>query len=213
MKFNLLLLFILVGLQAFTQALTQTLRGTVKDKETQTALAGVMVTLMPINFSKTTDSDGTFTFQDLPIARYSIQFSSVGYENRSMSNVELGSGKEVVLSIELTESITTLQEVVVKSQIAKDRTINDMAMVSGRQFSVQESNRYAGGYADASRMAMSFAGVTSAGNDQNNEIVIRGNSPKGLLWRLEGVEIPNPNHFGDGQGATSGIISMLNSAS
>ena len=62
-------------------------------------------------------------------------------------------------------------------------------------------------------MALNFAGVTNAGSDQNNEIIIRGNSPKGLLWRMEGIEIPNPNHFGDGQGSTSGIISMINSTS
>jgi hypothetical protein len=62
-------------------------------------------------------------------------------------------------------------------------------------------------------MSLNFAGVTNAGSDQNNEIIIRGNSPKGLLWRMEGIEIPNPNHFGDGQGSTSGIISMINSTS
>jgi hypothetical protein len=137
----------------------------------------------------------------------------VGYDKSTLANIELGSGKETVLSVELSESVTTLNELVVHKENLKDQTINDMALVSGRQFSVQESNRYAGGYADASRMVMSFAGVTSSGNDQNNEIVIRGNSPKGLLWRIEGVEIPNPNHFGDGQGSTSGVISMLNSGS
>jgi hypothetical protein len=198
---------------AFAQIPTQTLRGAIIDKEIQSALPGVNVTLLPLNIVGATDADGRFAFPNLPIGRYALMFSLVGYENKTMGNVELLSGKETVLKVELTESITTLNELVVKNPVLKDQTINDMALVSGRQFSVQESNRYAGGYQDASRMVMSFAGVTSSGNDQNNEIVIRGNSPKGLLWRLEGVEIPNPNHFGDGQGSTSGIISMLNSAS
>lgn len=166
-------------------------------------IPGANVTILPINQTLILDENGTFRFLKLPIGRYTLIFSIVGFEKKTLSNIELGSGKEVVLSIEMTESITTLKEVIVNRQILKNQTINDMALVSGHQFSVQESNRYAGGYADASRMVMSFAGVTSAGNDQNNEIVIRGNSPKGLLWRLEGVEIPNPNHFGDGQGATN----------
>lgn len=213
LKHFLSILLVVLNLFVFAQSPTQTLRGTLIDKETQSIIPGANVTILPINQTLILDENGTFRFLKLPIGRYTLIFSIVGFEKKTLSNIELGSGKEVVLSIEMTESITTLKEVIVNRQILKDQTINDMALVSGRQFSVQESNRYAGGYADASRMVMSFAGVTSAGNDQNNEIVIRGNSPKGLLWRLEGVEIPNPNHFGDGQGATSGIISMLNSAS
>ena len=117
------------------------------------------------------------------------------------------------MPVELEEAPQFLREVVVVSERAKDRAKNEMAMVSTRQFSVTEANRYAGGFQDPARMALNFAGVTNAGSDQNNEIIIRGNSPKGLLWRMEGIEIPNPNHFGDGQGSTSGIISMINSTS
>src|SRR5207344_2578156 len=92
----------------------------------------------------------------------------------------------------------------------KDKTVanNDMATVSVRTFSVEEAERYAGVRNDVSRMASNYAGVQNA-NDAVNDIVIRGNSPYGLLWRLEGVDIPNPNHFGD-FGSTGGPVSMLN---
>jgi hypothetical protein len=198
---------------ATAQTPTQNLRGKVLDKETQQALPGVSILISPSNKGIITDNEGNFRFEKLPIGRYSLTFSMIGYDKRTLPTLEIGSGKELILTIEMTESPQFLKEVVVKAEQSKEKTLNELAMVSGRQFTVQESNRYAGGYADPARMAMAFAGVTSAGNDQNNEIVIRGNSPKGLLWRLEGVEIPNPNHFGDGQGSTSGIISMINSGS
>lgn len=191
----------------------QTLRGKVLDKDTQQPLPGASVIINEIKKGTITSENGTFTFEKLPIGRYSLSISMVGFLTTNIPIVELGSGKEIVLNIEMAENPQFLNEIVVKAEYDKQKTINDLALVSGRQFTVQETNRYAGGYGDPSRMAMSFAGVASAGNDQNNEIVIRGNSPKGLLWRLEGVEIPNPNHFGDGQGSTSGIISMLNSTS
>lgn len=212
-KFFFTFLFLHLNLLIYAQSPTQTLRGTILDKETQSFIPGVNVTILPLNQTVSSGIDGTFKFQKIPIGRYTIVFSMMGFDKKTLANIELGSGKEVVMQIEMVESTIVLNEILVKGEQLKDQTINDMVLVSGRQFSVAESNRYAGGYADASRMVMSFAGVTSSGNDQNNEIVIRGNSPKGLLWRLEGVEIPNPNHFGDGQGSTSGIISMLNSAS
>lgn len=198
---------------AFSQDFMQSIRGKIVDKETQTALYLVTVVLDGGASSVLSDSTGVFVFENIPIGRHTLSFSSVGYDSQFLSSLELSSGKELILRIELSEKPLFLEEITVKGERSKDFSLNEYALVSGRQFTVQESNRYAGGYADPSRMAMAFAGVTSAGNDQNNEIVIRGNSPKGLLWRLEGVEIPNPNHFGDGQGATSGIISMINSGS
>ena len=176
-------------------------------------MPGVSVSIVASNKGTNTDNEGSFRFEKLPIGRYSLVFSMIGYENRTLPTLEIGSGKEIVLTVEMVESPQFLNEIIVKAELSKEKTLNDLAMVSGRQFTVQESNRYAGGYGDPARMAMAFAGVTSSGNDQNNEIVIRGNSPKGLLWRLEGIEIPNPNHFGDGQGSTSGIVSMINSGS
>ncbi len=83
-----------------------------------------------------------------------------------------------------------------------------MSTISSRTFSIEETQRYAGARNDVARMALNYAGV-AAGNDATNEIIIRGNSPNGLLWQLEGVEISNPNHFGF-MGATGGPVGMLN---
>lgn len=83
-----------------------------------------------------------------------------------------------------------------------------MATVSARSFTVEETSRYAGSLNDPSRMAANYAGVSST-SDARNDIIIRGNSPLGVLWRLNGMEIPNPNHFGS-LGTTGGPVSILN---
>ena len=192
---------------------TGIIRGKILDRETQLSLEGVSVQLLEGNKGMYSNISGQFYFEKLPPGRYTLLFSLIGYQQGSIQSVEVTSGKEALIEIQLVESPIQLEEITIQAETDKSRASNELAFVSGRQFSVQESNKFAGGYSDPSRMAMSFAGVTSSGNDDNNEIIIRGNSPKGLLWRLEGIEIPNPNHFGDGQGSTSGIISMINSSS
>jgi len=101
-----------------------------------------------------------------------------------------------------------MDEVVVKAGGNPQDAINELAMVSSRGFDMEETNRYAGSRNDPARMAQNFAGVSGA-NDSRNDIIIRGNSPTGVLWRLEGIDIPNPNHFG-AMGTTGGPVSILN---
>ncbi len=155
-----------------------------------------------------TDMEGYYTLQNVPIGRISIQATFVGYEPFTANNLELTSGKELILNFEITEQIITMEEIVIKAEDNKIETNNEMTTVSGRQFTIEESMRYAGARNDISRMAQNFAGVRGA-NDAVNDIIIRGNSPVGLLWRLEGIDIPNPNHFGD-FGSTGGPVSILN---
>ena len=210
-----LMFFLCMGLfrNSQGQAITQQLRGTLLDHQTKKPLTDVSVMIRDANLRCISDSNGNFSFKKLPIGKYDLIFLKMGFQNAQMTGVELNSGKEVVLEIEMEESVTTLKEVVINSVKNKDQVNNPFSLVSTRQFGPQEAVRYAGGFQDPARMALAFAGVTNSGSDDNNEIVIRGNSPRGLLWRLEGVEIPNPNHFADGQGSTSGIVSMINAYS
>jgi hypothetical protein len=120
----------------------------------------------------------------------------------------ISSGKETELNISLTENIQQLNEVTVSSRRNRFGAQNEFASVSARSFSVEEAKRYAATVSDPARMAMNFMGV-SGSNDRENGIVVRGNSPKGVLWRLEGIEIPNPNHFSS-LGTSGGAVSMLN---
>lgn len=191
----------------YAQPVTQNVRGSIVDKNSQIPLPGVNVILLNSTPLKgtVTDLNGDFNLTEIPVGRQSIKVSFIGYNPITLNNLEVRSGKELILKLELEEKI--LEEVVVNAY-RKNNPINDMASISARSFTIEETERYAGSWGDPSRMAVNFAGVM-AGGDQVNDIIIRGNSPNGLLWRMEGINIPNPNHFGS-LGTTGGPISMLN---
>lgn len=204
------IIFIYVG-NVYTQNLTQTIRGTVIDKESKVALPGASIVLPDIVplYGCTSDLNGKFKMENVPVGRHSLKISFIGYEEVHLKNLELNSAKELVLTIELTEKIYSSKEVIIKAENLKENTVNEMSVISSRQITVEETNKYAGTWGDVSRMAVNFAGVT-APSDERNDIVVRGNSPMGILWRLNGVEIPNPNHFAQA-GSSGGAISMINS--
>ncbi len=194
----------------FSQTLTQTIRGTVTDKDSKSLLTGATIIAVETNpvIGNISDETGKFKLEKVPLGRYTIKASYLGYEDVVLSNIVLTSGKEIVLAIEMQQKIIQGEGVTVLSNRDRDKTNNDLISISGRNFQPEETWRYAGTRADPSRMAANYAGVVSA-NDTRNDIIVRGNSPSGVLWKLEGVEIPNPNHF-SGQGATGGPMSMLN---
>jgi hypothetical protein len=196
---------------AIAQRITQTIRGRVYDSESLVSLPGatVIIPLAGELTGTTTDGDGNFVFPDVPVGRIDLRVSYIGYEEYHIYNLLVSSGREIFLNIPLTTSSFALGEVVIRPEREKERAINQMATVSARSFSVEDAQRYAGGMDDPSRLAGAFAGVIPNTVD-NNEIVIRGNAAKGLLWRLEGVEIPAPNHFA-GRFSGGGVNTMFNS--
>ncbi len=208
--------FILLTLIALSGALMaqghhQAVRGTVVDGDTRQPLIGATIVVPGSDplIGTTTDLDGRFTLDKVPVGRISLQVRSLGYEEQTLANLLVNSAKELVLEVKMQESVTQLQEVVVSGKQGHGEVRNDMAVMSARKISVEETSRIAGGINDPARMVTTFPGV--AGDPAgDNTIIVRGNSPKGVLWRLEGMEIPNPNHFAD-DGATGGPINALNS--
>lgn len=202
---------IIFNLALKAQDLTQTIRGKVIDSQSESPLIGTTVIILGLQPIKgaVTDINGEFTINDVPIGRHDLKVSFIGYEEAFLAGILVGTGKQPYLSIKMKESFTQMQEiVVVASEKTDGRPVNEMAFISAQSFSVEQTSRYAATFNDPARAALSFAGVSTGGDDILNEIVIRGNSPKGLLWRIEGVEIPNPNHFAD-VGSSAGGISML----
>lgn len=180
------------------------------DIDSRFTLPGANIILLdsePIN-GASTDNNGKFILQDVPVGRRSLRVSYTGYETIDLNDLIVSTGKELVLIIELKESVTSVGEVEIVAEHRKDQPINPMALVSARSFTIEETNKYAGSYGDPARMAANYAGVASS-RDNRNDIVIRGNSPIGLQYRLNGIEITNPNHFG-ALGTTGGPITMLN---
>jgi len=195
----------------FSQDLvTQTIRGKVIDETTGYELIGANVIVQesdPI-LGTTTNANGEFVLEEVPIGRQSLEVRYIGYEPAIIHNILLSSGKEVQLVVKLREQALKIDELVINYKKDKEKPQNEMALVSARTFSLEETERYAGSLGDPARMVANYAGVMTH-NDSRNDIIIRGNSPVGVLWRLEGVEIPNPNHFG-ALGTTGGPVSMVN---
>lgn len=188
----------------------QTVSGQIIDADGGMPLIGATVKLLgsdPV-IGATTDLDGYFRLENVPVGRQSFVVSYIGYKSTTVSNLLITAGKSAQFNAELTESVNEVTEVVVSADLEKDKPQNEMATVSARTFSLDEVTRYSGSRNDVARMVSNYAGV-STGNDARNDIVIRGNSPTGVLWRMEGVAIPNPNHYST-LGTTGGPVSAIN---
>ena len=200
----------LISIHAKAQVQTQVVKGQIIDSQAEYPLIGATIGLVgsdPI-VGAVADMDGKFRIENVPIGRQNFVVQYLGYKSITMSNVLVTIGKEVVLDIKLEESVEKLEEVIVTAGADKDMPINELAKVSARTFSLEEVTRYSGGRNDVARLATSFAGV-SAPDDSRNDIVVRGNSPTALLWRIEGLPIATTNHYAT-LGTTGGPVSALN---
>lgn len=178
------------------------------DSKSPIEMVTVKVMNLDTNISSLTDAGGKFRLERVPVGRYTIKFAIVGYEDMVLQNIVVTSGKEVILNVEMREKILVGKEVEIVAEKDKTKANNDLVTNSARNFQSEETDRYAGSRGDPSKMVSNYAGVAT-GNDARNDIIVRGNSPLGVLWRIEGTDIPNPNHFST-QGATGGPVSILN---
>lgn len=208
---NAMLAFLLLwGAALSAQPITQTIRGQVLDKQTMLPLAGATVQVMTLETPRggLTDAEGRFRLGGIPLGRHDLRVRYFGYEAATVANLVLVSGREAVVEVLLEEAVVTADEVVLTAGSPPGSTVNEMAAVSARAFSLEEVTRFSGGRQDVARLAANFAGVSTS-NDSRNDLVIRGNSPAGVLWRMEGVAIPSPNHYAT-LGTTGGPVSALN---
>jgi hypothetical protein len=209
-KSLILICALLIYNSAYSQKVTQTLRGSIFDNTTNETLPGATIIVLNTNpvIGTISGIDGNFTLKNVPVGRQNIKISMVGYRTYIENELLISTGKERVLEIALQTSIQELEEIVV--QVRKDVPINSMTSVSSKQFTVEETQRYAGGLDDPSRLVSSFAGV-AVPSISSNGISVRGNNPQGLLWRIEGVEVPNPNHFANLSVFGGGALTALSS--
>lgn len=203
----------LVGFGLKAQTARQTLRGQLIDQASKYPIPGAVVQVVGQDTICTTitDLNGEYKFTNLPVGTYHLKAKMVGYEDQSLSNIEVISGKVSVVNIPIKEALITMEGVTVTVKKQPGSLNSKDAVVSARSFTPDEAQRYPGSFEDPARMASAFAGVATNPTG-NNDIIVRGNSPRGVLWRIEGVEAPNPNHF-SGLGSSGGAISMLSNFS
>jgi hypothetical protein len=211
-KYYYFLLILIFPLFTFGQGPTQTIRGTVIDADTRLPLIGASVIIPgsePL-IGTSTNQKGSFRLDNLPLGYYQLEVSNVGYQTVLLTQLLLESGKELVLNVPLTEATETLDAVVLTGK----RSNPNIGPVSIKTITQEEVLRFPGTFYDPARLAMTFAGVAST-DDQANNISIRGNSPNSMAWRLEGLEIVNPNHlsnagtFSDRPAQNGGGVNIL----
>jgi len=204
-----LLVLSVLTLSLRSQGIVQTVRGNVTDKVSQAIVPGALIVLVGSQPLQATQSDGNgkFRIENVPVGKQTLKITVPGYKDVLMQNLTVIAGKELVLNVNMEEDPKQVEQVEVTAVYNKNKPLNEMSGVSTRAFSVEETQKFAAAVNDPARMATAFAGVI-APSDGNNHISIRGNSPNGLLWRMEGVEIPNPNHFAN-VGTSGGGISIL----
>jgi hypothetical protein len=195
---------------AFGQNLTQTVRGTVVDADSKLPLPGATLIIPGTNplIGTSTDANGIFRFEKVPVGRISVSISFIGYESKSIPDIVVNSGKEVVLDISIQESVVKIEEAVIRAYRNKGEATNDMSQLSSHTITLEETKRFTGGMDDPARIVSSFAGVAST-PDGSSDIIVRGNSPKYMQWRLDGAEISSPYHMDD-QNSSFGALTALN---
>jgi len=206
------LLFCMISILSYSQS-KQIVKGRIIDEASKQPLIGVTIQLMGSDTLKrgaVTDEQGYFKIENVPLGRQTFKVSFTGYEEKTFADIMVTAGKEVYLNIDLQEDLTEIESITISYDRTKDGNVtnNEYTTLSARSFNTDETKRYAGALGDPSRMAANYAGVIS-GNDSRNDLVVRGNSPTGMLWQMEGLNIPNPNHFG-ALGSTGGPVSILN---
>ncbi len=205
-----ILVFIFEAVCGHAQNMSQTVRGNVIDADSHTPLPGVTVYQPDVDGTKgtITDTYGNFKLENVPIGRITLQFSFIGYKTKTVPNIIVNSAQQVVINVELQETVIKMEEITIKATRKNGEALNEMAMISARSISPEESKRYSAGYDDPSHIITNFAGVNTS-QSGNNDIIVRGNSPKYVQWRLEGMEISTPYHQSD-QNSTVQGFSLIN---
>ena len=205
----LLLALVLIGTRSSAQQTVQSIKGFVTDRDSRQPLQGATVSILgeEQQFSATSDSAGNFILKNIPTGRRRVQVTYTGYQSYLSDYIILNAAKEFELQVEMEEEKKQMEGVIVKTSRNPKQPVNRYTLVSGRSFSPEETQRYAASANDPSRMALGFPGV-QATRDARSDIVIRGNNPVGMQWRLEGVDVINPNHFAR-KGSTGGGITIL----
>jgi len=204
-----LLLFLIFFSTGLFAQFTQSIRGTVLDEASTNTIAYATIAVLNSDplIGTVADSAGNFKITDLPVGRYDLRVTLIGYEPAIVREITVSSAQQTVITVRMKEKISQLGEVVIRPKVNKSQPINSMATVSAKMLSVEEAKRYAGGFDDPARLATATAGV--GGNTSYNGIIVRGNAPKFLQWKMEGIEIPNPNHFADLNALGGGTLTAL----
>ena len=205
MKKKLFSLFLLIS--AFTVAQnTGSVSGRVLDAQSQLPLGGATVLIVGTSTGVVTDAEGYFKIEEIPAQSYNIEVSYLGFETQTLYNYIIKSVGNIPLRFELEEVAENLEEVVLVQSPFKT---SKETPLSTQTFSAVEIETYPGGNNDITKVVQSMPGISPSIGGFRNDIIIRGGAPNETVYYLDGVEIPNINHFST-QGSAGGPVGMVN---
>ncbi|MEM6737806.1 MAG: TonB-dependent receptor [Bacteroidota bacterium] len=200
-----LLFLIVTHISGIAQS-TGTISGYVKDAKTGEELIGVTVRVLDTGLGGVTDINGFYTITSVPTQSYSIQASYIGFETITKFNIVVRSGGVPDVNFDMSETSTQLEDVVVTANPFQKLEETPLSI---QRLSAEEIATYPGGNNDIAKAVQSLPGVSPSVGGFRNDVIIRGGAPNENVYYLDGIEIPNINHFAT-QGSAGGPIGLLN---
>ena len=213
-KLVLLGLSLVLGNLAIAQEYSQVLRGSVLDVETRAGIPGAIVQVHRIFDGEllattTTDLDGKYRIEAVPVGMVRITAQVAFFHPYVREDVSITSAKEVIIDLPLDPTTVELSETEVRASPFRGEALNPMAPVSAVTITPEQTRKFAGSWDDPMRVITAYPGVVQQ-TSGFNDFTVRGNAPVGMLYRLEGVPIHNPNHFGEA-GTSGGFVTQFSS--
>lgn len=205
MKKNVLFLLLLGLLTTVSAQPTHRIKGTVIDKASRQPLEFINVLVLGLGRGGVTDAEGHFNIGEVPPGIYRLQASAVGYKT-ILTPEYIVSTKDLTIQIETEENLTELEGVTVTASPFRRDPESPVGL---RIIGLQEIEKSPGANRDVSRIVQSYPGVAFSPAGYRNDLIVRGGSPSENRFYLDGVEIPNINHFST-QGASGGPVGIIN---
>ena len=197
---------IFIALIFSVTAQTGKIAGTITDAKSEEALIGVTVLIEGTSQGATTDINGKYVIQNLEPGSYNLIASYVGYESKTTYNVVVKTGGNPDVNFQLSETVEELEGVTV---VANPFEKSIETPLSIQKLSQEEVATYPGGNNDIAKVVQSLPGVSGSVGGFRNDVIIRGGAPNENVYYLDGIEIPNINHFAT-QGSAGGPVGLLN---
>ncbi len=183
-----------------------TLSGLITDSKSGEPLIGATVLIEGTTIGAATNADGRYTVRNIPPKTYNIRASYVGYQSLTRFNIVIRSEGNIDINFELEQENTELDEVLVTpNPFLKENT----TPLSIQKLNQEEIAAYPGGNNDIAKVVQTLPGVSGSVGGFRNDVIIRGGAPNENVYYLDGIEIPNINHFAT-QGSAGGPVGLLN---
>lgn len=210
MKYFLITLSFLMFIQIAAAQQTGAVSGIILDKNSQETLIGATISIEGTELGTSTDIDGSYRVEGIPVGSYNIVASYVGYKNLTKFNIVVTSGNDNIINFQMEEESVELEGAVVTANRSISITTAENPN-SIQRLSTEEIKANPGGNFDISRVVQTLPGVAGAigVGGFRNDIIIRGGAPNENVYYLDGIEVPNINHFST-QGSAGGPQGMLN---